>query len=210
MSLISSPTDIANMTLSNLGSGKVIADLDTERSQEAICLRAFYDTALRSTLRDQDYGFNRKIVSLTVVTDFRPTKTVPTDWDFSYQYPADALIVRRLGIGANRIDPMAKEIPWEQQAGQNGPLIFTDLPNATAQIGILVQAVELFPADFSLAFSMLLSALCAPRLTNGDPLKLGPTCFQKYTMMISTSQKNDIIQGNQRSQSQSDLISARD
>lgn len=208
MSLAEANTDIANMAISNLGSGKEVADLTTEKSQEASACRRFYDSALVATLRDTDWGFNRQIVQLALVTDFRPT-TYPWEWSFSYQFPANAIIVRQLGLG-NRIDPMGSDVPFEMRLGQSGSLILTNLESASAKIGIAVSAVELYPADFVLAFSMLLSSLIAPRLTNGDPLSLGLKNYQKYQMMISTAQKNDFIQSQERAENQSDMIHARD
>jgi hypothetical protein len=209
MSLAESKTDIANMALSNLGSGKEISDLETERSQEASACRRFYDTALTATLRDTDWGFNRKIVSLTRVQDFRTTKVYSWEWDFSYQMPAEAIIVRRLGLG-NRIDPLDYEVPFEIQVGTSGSLIMTNLESAVAQIGIAVSEVELYPPDFVLAVSMLLSALIAPRLTNGDPLGLGAKSYQKYQLMIASAQKNDIVQSGGPSEPESLMISERD
>lgn len=208
MSIAESNTDIANMAISNLGSGKEIDSLDTERSQEASACRRYYDSALRATLRDKDWGFNRKVVTLTLVEDFRPV-VYPNEWQFSYQWPANALIVRKL-LSGNRIDTLNTKVPWEKRWGQNGPLIYTDMETPSAKIGVLVEAVELYPPDFVLAFSMLLSSLVAPRLTNGDPLSLGAKSYQKYLILMSSAEKNDAIEDSPDVLPDSDMINGRD
>lgn len=200
-------TDIANFAIANLGSGKQIADLDSERSQEAQACRQYYSQALQTTLRSMDWGFNRLVLSLSLVQDFTP-RTYPNDYNYSYQYPSQALVVRKL-ISAFRVDDLDTAVPWEKRFGQNGPLIFTDLKNAAAQIGVLVNAVELMPPDFVLAFSMLLASLIAPRISAGDPLNLGAKCYQKYQIMMAQAQQNETLEGSSDLELQSEMIRIR-
>lgn len=207
MSLAASDTDIANMAISNLGSGKEIGSMTGDNSQEAkACLR-YYETARQMTLRDSNWGFARATVPLALVTNFMP-KVYPNEWNFSYQYPANALIVRRL-LSGNRFDTLDSAVPFQLQEGTNGTLIFTDMMSPSAEITILVEAVELYPPDFVLAFSHLLSALIAPRITNGDPLGLGVKAYQKYQMYVATAQKNDAIENGQDVEHDSDMVRIR-
>ena len=78
--MASSKTEIANLAISHLGIGKTIANLELEKSQEAIACRRFYDTVRDSSLRDFPWPFAGKIQALALVSN---------EWLYAYQYPSD-------------------------------------------------------------------------------------------------------------------------
>lgn len=195
------------MAISHLGSGKAIGDLDDERSQEAAACRLFYDTSINSTLRDYDWNFARRIVQLTLVQDFRP-KQYPNLWNFSYREPAGIAAIRAIQPHT-RIDLLVTQIPWEKMADDTGNLIMTDSSGAYARVTKIITAIEQYPSDFVLAASLNLSYRIAPRLTNGDPLGLGKTSYQKYLLDLTQAQKNNEVESRQDISPEGEFTDAR-
>lgn len=177
--MASSTTEIANLSLSHLGIGKEIGNLDTERSEEAAACRRFYDTARDATLRDFPWPRFTKFVTLALV------ETNPTDeWVFSYRYPSDCLELRRVLSGI-RNDSRQSRVPYKIGQDVTGHLIYTDQADAQVEYTALISTVERYPSDFVLAFSFRLASLVAPRLTGGDPFKVGQRALELYMFEIS-------------------------
>ena len=91
---MASKTEVANMAISNLGTGKEIGNIDTENSQEASACRRFFDIALEAVLRDFAWPFANVTASAGLV-DTNPT----TEWGFSYRYPTSCLRLIRILSG---------------------------------------------------------------------------------------------------------------
>lgn len=170
---------IVNMAISHLGIGKEVADFDAEKSQEAACARRFYDTALDTILSDADWSFATKIQALALI------ETEPnTEWAFSYRYPSDCVSFRRVlsGIRNDTQDTVARYKLAQDSAGR---IIYADEEDAQAEYGIRADNPAFYPSDFALAFSYLMAGLMAPRLTAGDPFKLGARAWQMYGTLVS-------------------------
>lgn len=170
--------DICNIALTHLNISKEIASMD-ERSQEAQALRRVYPTARLATLRDFEWPFATKFVTLGLVKE-NPT----VEWAFSYQYPSDCIHFRKILSGV-RNDTRQSRIPYRLAYGDAGEEIYTDRPQAQAEYTIDVQEESRFPADFVMALSFRLAFLVAPRLTGGDPFKLGDRARSLYDVEIS-------------------------
>jgi hypothetical protein len=177
--MASSTTAIANLAISHLGIGKEIANLETERSSEAQACRRFYETARDVTLRDFPWPFATKINAIGLVEED------PNDeWGFSYRYPTDCLMLRRILSGL-RNDNRQSRIPYRVTRDDSGLLIYTDAEDAELEYTIKETDVGRFPADFTMAFSFLLAGYVAPRLTGGDPFKLGQRALELYQIELS-------------------------
>lgn len=181
-------TEIANLAIAHLGSGKEIDALDTEKSQEASAVRRMWDVAFEQTLRDFAWPFATKYVTLGLVTTFTPGTS---EWRYAYRYPADALVIRKIYSG-NRRDVMATTVPYHLTKDDAGLLILTDMPLAKIEYTVRLDEEELsvLPADFVMAFSYMLGYLIAPRLTAGDPFKRGQACQSNYFQSISVARAN--------------------
>lgn len=181
---MTSKTVISNLALSHLGTGKEIGDLETERSQEAAACRRFYDLALHTTLRACPWPFATKIAALALVEEYPNS-----EWGFSYRYPNDCVNLRRL-LSGKRTDTRDSRVPHKLVYDDSGGLILTDQEDAEAEYTIKVDAPVYYPADFTLALSLKLAALIAPRITAGDPFKLGDKCMGLYRQAILEAAKN--------------------
>jgi hypothetical protein len=177
-------TEIANLALSHLGIGKEIANLDNEKSQEAVTMRRFYEQCRDAVLRDFAWPFATKFAALALVSD-PPTETA--EWNFSYRYPAECLMLRRIQTDV-RIDTHQSRIVFKIGRDDAGLLIYTDEEEAKVEFTFREEDPGRYPADFILALSFRLAVYAAPRLTGGDPFKLGGRSLQLYMQEISMAQ----------------------
>lgn len=190
---MASKTAICNMALSHLAHGQEIANVDTERSKEAEACRRFYDVAVDFLLRSFPWNWAKKTVALALVEE------EPDDhWDYSYRMPSDALAFRYLHNGVSRRETADLRTKFTIGADDTGGLIYTDYTNTDGVYGVYTYRVtdpEKFPPDFTMALSMYLAALIAPRVTGGDQFKLGQRAMQMYDYQITQAKIADANQG---------------
>lgn len=92
---MTSPTDIANRALSEIGAQTLIADLEDEDSAAAAQCRLQYTPLRQQLLRKAHWGFARKTLALTelgLLSNVPPDAPYP--WLVKYAHPADCLKVR--------------------------------------------------------------------------------------------------------------------
>jgi hypothetical protein len=114
-----------------------------------------------------------------------PTET--GEWDFSYRYPSECLMLRRIQTDV-RIDTHQSRIVFKLGRDSAGALIYTDEAEAKVEFTFREEDPGRYPADFILAFSFRLAVYAAPRLTGGDPFKLGGRALQLYLQEIEAAQ----------------------
>lgn len=176
--------DLCNFALSHLGVGKLVVNIETEKSAEAAACRLFYQTAMEATLRDFNWPFAGKIVTLALVEE-NPN----AEWAFSYRYPSDAICLRKILSGIRNNSRQTK-VPYKVGADLAGDLIFTDKEDAQLDYTILASNPSKYPPDFAIAFSFRLASYIAPRITGGDPFKLGARAAQMYDMEINRAKSS--------------------
>lgn len=174
------------MALSHLNFGKEIQNINSDSAAEAAACRRYYDDARDGALREFAWPFATKIATLGLI-ESDPNE----EWDYSYRYPSDCIEVRRILSGA-RNDSRQTRVPFKQGLDSSGRLIFTDKENAQAEYTSRLDNPEIYPSDFVLAFSYYLAFLIAPRITAGDPFKLGPQSWQMYLMMVNKAKANSV------------------
>lgn len=180
---------ICNKSLSLLGVGKQIASL-TENSSEARACNEFYESSLKATLRDFPWPFSTKIVALGLVEE-EPN----SEWAYSYTYPSDCLMDRRI-LSGMRQDTTESRVPYRVVSdGASGQLIYTDQEDAELEYTFFNENASVYPADFELAFAWRLAVYCAPRVTKGDPFKNADKAMTMYLKEISRAERNATRQG---------------
>lgn len=197
-------TDMAQMALSHLGSGKTISNIETEQSDEARALRTFQDTALEHVLRAVPWSFATQIEELALVEED------PNDeWAYSYRYPTDALMIRKIQSGL-RTDSRQSRVPYRIAQDDSGRVIFTDIEDAIAEVTVNETDSSLYPADFVLAFTYYWAFLVAPRVTKGDPFKLKNEMFELYKLHISYAFANSMNEDQPDQPVESEFIRTRE
>ena len=200
---MASKTEIANLALSHLAVDKEIANLETESSKEASSARRFYDTARDMILRDFSWPFATKIAALSLIEE-EPN----TEWAFSYRYPTDCLYLRRILSGV-RNDSRDTRAPYREAQDDAGIIIFTDEDDAQAEYTVKTDNPQIYPPDFTLAFSYLLASLMAPRVTAGDPYKLGQRALAMYQAMKAKAENTARNEEQAEEEPDSEFIRAR-
>ncbi len=201
---MSSKTNICNMALGNIGIGKQIADIDTERTVEAEACRQFYDIARDAVLGDFQWPFSTKIVTLGLVgTD------INGEWAYSYRYPADCMKAVRILSGV-RNETRQTRVPYRIIADNSGSLILTDFPNAQLEYVFKNTQVDKYPPDFILSLALKLAGLIVPRVSGGDRFKIMPQLLQLYEYSISSAQATAANEESLDEKPQSEFITQRD
>lgn len=201
---MASKTEIANLALSHIGVGKEVANLDTEKSQEAQACRRYYDLALESTLRDFDWPFATKYQALALV------ENDPNDeWGFSYRYPPDCIKIRKI-LSGTRNDNRQSRVPFIEAQDDSGKLIFTDQSEAQIKYTPFTTNTSIYPQDFIMALSFRLAVYIAPRVTGGDPFKVGERAIRLYQYELTRAYANSGNEEQEEETPESEYIRSRE
>lgn len=202
--MANSKTEISNMAISHLGTGKEIIDLDTEKSEEASVCRRFFEIAKDTVLQDCEWPFATKIASLGLIES-----SPNNEWDYSYSYPSDCLNFRKLQSGI-RNDTRQSRIPYRIGHGDSGAIIFTDQEDAIGEYTVKITDTSRFYPDFTLALSLKLAYLIAPRLTKGDPDKMKQQIQSEYLYQLSLAKASAFNEEQMDEQVDSQFIRIRE
>ncbi len=200
---MTSVVGICNLALSHLGVGKEIATLETEKSQEAAACRRFYEQIRDQVLGEVHWPFATKIADLNLIEE-NPN----SEWAFSYRYPSDCLAARKI-LSGTRNDNRQTRIPYRIAKDDAGTLLFCDKEEAELEYTVKVTDPSFFPSDFVMALSLRLAGYIAPRVTGGDPFKLGDKAFALYRLEIAAAQDSAFNEEQDEELPDSEFISGR-
>lgn len=176
---MASKVEIFNLALSNIGNSKFI-ESENETSKELNLCDLHWDTAVLYALRDYHWPFAIKFATLQLIEE-DPT----TEWAFSYGYPNDCAKFRRI-LSGSRNDSRAGRVPYRIVNGA----IYADQEDAVAEYTKAETDIGLWPPDFILALSWLLSANVAPSLAGLAGLKMRSDALLVYGSMLDTARAN--------------------
>lgn len=202
--MASSKTQIANLAISNLGIGKEISDLDSDSSEEARACRRYYEEARDTVLRDFPWPFATKIATASLIEE-----DPVTEWNYSYRYPSDCLMIRKL-LSGQRNDSRNSRVPYRIASDDSGRLFYTDLEDAEFEYTSRNESVEMYPSDFVVALSYRLAAYIAPRISGGDHINMHERMMGMYMQEISNAQANSFNEEQVDQVVDSEFIRARE
>jgi hypothetical protein len=201
---MASKVGICNLALRHLGSTKEIANLETEKSQEASALRRFYDQTLQEIFEEFEWPFASKFVTLNLIAE-DPTE----EWAFSYRMPVDCLKFRRI-LNGNRNPLASAREPFREAYDASGRLIFADKATAQAEYTVFVDNPSFYPPLFANMAAAKLAMYIAPSITAGDPYKMGNRAAAIYAELKGAA-LTSAFQGQQDEQvPESSFIAGRD
>jgi hypothetical protein len=201
---MASKTEIANFALSLIGTSKAISNVDTDQTAMARAVRVFYDTARDAVLRDFPWPFATKNATLNLV------ESDPTDeWGYSYQYPSDCLMIRKILSGV-RNDTRNSRVAYRIVRGAAGRVIYTDEETAEAEYTVRETDVLQYPPDFTFALAYKLAVLIVPRLSGSDPFKLIPGLKKDYQDALQRAAANALNEQQDETPPDSDYVSVRE
>lgn len=203
---MASKSDICNLALSNIGISQWIANVDSDRSNEAIICNRWFDITVEFALRDYDWNFARRRVALALLTN-----APPSGWDYTYAYPTDCLTVRRIQQSGMRKVTIASRVEFEV-AGETGEDFDTRVIYANEREAVLVYTKKildpsLFDPHFVLALAYMLAANIA------SPLAVKPAYVdqmrQAYLGMISNAAARNFEEAEEGPEPPSETEAAR-
>ena len=185
------PSEIANMALGQLGARLQVVNFDTDQSEQANCCRTYNKQAVREILEDFPWPFATiqqplQLLELPFSREYR----------FAYAYPANCIVVRRLFSprGFNRNDDVQTRQKYRiiqtanpADSSQQIKVLLADHPNLQVEFTGDDKIVADFSAGFKKALAFLLAYYMAPRLTAGDPYKLGDRARANYVQAANTA-----------------------
>lgn len=202
----SQKTQIGNMALIRLGVSKIVANVDTESSTEARLIRTVFDDERDDVLRDFPWPFARKIADLGLVGGTED-EAVNSDWQYSYQYPADCIYARRLVTvaGRNNTTPPPFVIGSDDSSGQ---LIFTDESDAQLEYTRRVSEPDLFDPIFRSALSWKIAmSIAGPLSRIKEAVQLA---FKGFAFDIARAQARAMNESQQDDPAESEFVRSRE
>lgn len=184
---MSSKIEIWNRALSNIGV-KQFVQSESENSNEASVLGVHWDAAVRKTLTDHPWPFARAYRTLALVE-----QDPNTDWSYSYRYPSDCLMIRRILTDFGRTDPFPP--PFTTGQDDQGRLVYTDQPDAVIEYTTSIIEPERFDTAFEEALVWYLSYLCALPLSRiPDMSKFAHSLYKEAIITASAKAQNEAQQ----------------
>ena len=175
-------TDVAicNMALAEIGVSQQIANLTTEKGNEARVCNLYYGPMRDAVLEDYDWPFASARATLALL-DEQPN----SDWGYSYRKPGDCLRAIKIDSG---IRQETSPIPFQEGTDDSGGLIFTDQSGAVLKYTRRITNPALFSSAFADALSLRLAAKIAGPLGRRKNLQLEK--MREYQLQISQAGAN--------------------
>ena len=170
------------MAISHLGIGKEVGNVETDRGQEAEAFNRFYTVTRDELLEGFVWPFATVEVALGLVEE-DPTN----EWAYSYRYPSNCLKIRKIQSG-QRTDTIDSRIPLKISRDGTGKLIYCDIEDAVLEYTFRENDPGRFSNLFITALSYIIAFKMAPRLTKGDPFKLGNRAFEAAKLWLSMAE----------------------
>jgi len=190
---MASKTEICNLALSNIGISQFITDVDapSEKSNEAIVCRRWYDISLNFALEDFDWNFARRRLALAEIAS-----TPPSTWAKVYAYPSDCATARKIEVAGVRVPYAEQRIPFEVAAETavtgDYKVIYTDCELAVLVYTKRITDAGLFDAQFVMALAWLLAAnIAMPLAVNSKLAAQAASNYQAAKLTAFASHLNE-------------------
>lgn len=196
---MASEIQVCNLALSRVGAYR-IQSLD-DATKEARECKLFYPFSRDAVLRDHDWGFARKRVSLALLSE------TWSGWDYAYQYPVDCLVARKITPDAETETGDKVEFEISSNDSLSRRVILTNKEDAELVYTAKVEDVNLFDAIFTDALAWrLASELAIPLKAKAD---LQNVLFQKYIFVLGRAEAINSNEGEKKPDHDNRYVGAR-
>lgn len=198
---MSSKTAVCNLALAQLGQEPITSLTQTD--ERARRLDLFYEPVKEEVLRTHNWGFACAREALSLL------ETQETDLPYVYQYPADALYVRRVFHPGHTAAGASARGQFKEGyfKASNTRVLYSNLPGAYAEYTKNIMDPTLFDPAFVKSFSLALAADMAVALT-GDS-SLAAQLLQKYTLSLDEARRANMTEEFTERSVQSAFVEAR-
>lgn len=198
-------TTMSNMALATIGVNARIGNIDTEKSNEAIQCRLWFDHVTRLLLEAKFWpGFAGKRVVL------QDLGTPPTGWAYRYKYPTDCAYAYRIVNPAAPVTPgRGQKIPFRvlRLDDAYGKSILCNATEAELEYNIEILDPALFSATFAQAHIMGLGAhISMPLRVSPDIVKSSQSQFSAWLSEAATHTEREMQEDQEPN---SDLVTVR-
>lgn len=195
-----SQAGIYNMALAHLALADTVDSPADDYSEPAAVMNVFWEDAVGASWEAKNWTFASRRTLLSLLTS--PPNA---DWDYVYALPANCgRIVRLLSPG---VADTAQPVPYEQRWNGTQRVIWTDLQSAEIEFVDSSYPINLWPSSFSLAVSLLLASLAAPRLRGSSAVAV--SLYQRWQLTVAGSIATQQSQQVQREDIDPEAIRAR-
>lgn len=194
---MASVIDICNLALSRFGQN-TINDLE-EASEEARQCNLLYESVRDSVLREYPWNFAVSSIVLAQTT----LKVI--GWPYTYQYPANCLLLRRVYSAEDA--RKATETEYQVETDGTNKYICSDVYQAYADITIKITDPTLFDSQFVEALSYKLASQLVIPLSGSAQRK--QELYQEYKMLLPSAQLSNAVENKTNPQYQRSYIKAR-
>ena len=203
---MSSRTQICNLALTKIGVSKLISNVDTDTTREAVVMRTLLDQEIDFTLRDFPWPFATQYASLALVAGSE-TEGANYDWRYAYRYPTNCMYVRRIVVPAvGRRDPNPP--PFRVGRDDQGRLIYSNIADAQLEYTARITSSEEFDSMFVGALSWKLAGGAAPPLSRISGI--AEKCMQAYEFEKTKAQSRALNEQQQEEPLESEFMRARE
>jgi hypothetical protein len=196
-----STVDICNLALMHIGVNATIASL-TEQSTEARACSRVYDTAKNATLRDHNWNFATKYISLADIG------TPPEGWHYRYQYPNDCIKAISVTPATNNITAQKQHsFRVVSQDNLETKAIICNISPATLEYVADIKSSQNFDPLFVEAISLRIASMIAFTLTGKTRLR--NDALKLYEDTIANARFIDAQEGQSQDITEPEWISYR-
>jgi hypothetical protein len=178
---------IYNLALGALLLQRRVSDPETDQSNEARVLNTHYEAALDKALIDCDLDSTSTEATLALVEE-----DPNDDWEYSYTYPANAALFRRVkSLNGSAPDNRSSHVPKKIQIVDGVKVILTDEPDAVGEY--IDRTVSLTYLSWPMAFCVAyqLAMLAAPLIVGKGAKALRDEISAKYLISKAEAQEHD-------------------
>lgn len=157
---------VCNMALSRIGIGQRIDDLSGGDDLSAIC-NDWYTICRDRVLSAFAWPLTKRRVTLGLVREITESDDVDREWIFSYRYPVDCIVFRRI-VSTGWL-PESAPIPFDVGQDDTGRLIYCDEEDAIGEYTATYEDPGQWPDALADAVSALLaSEIAGPLRVSAD------------------------------------------
>lgn len=182
-------TEICNLALSYIGKGS-IASIE-ENNENARQCKLHYDHQRKMLLRDYNWGFAKRIVTLAEVNTKIP------GWKYVYKYPAACLAVRRI-FNDNMMLPARDTSQYEIMIiNDSDTVLCSNIENAKCEYTYDVTNGEVFTSEFDEALARALASALCLALNGNEQLQQTQYNLMMYALnkaRVTTAKEQDFDQ----------------
>ena len=175
-------TQIVNLALTHIG-GRLLTDVDTETSQEAILGRTWFDLVREEILREHPWNHATKRVALSGAVDLTTTSLSGYDYNYRLDLPADYIRIIKV-----------EDVETKFSVEYDG--IYCDYANPLIRYVYDNTTYTTWPNNVIAAFSYLLASYMSQGLTG--PAGQAIALRQLYDNTIAKAKRYDSYESREK------------